>query len=62
MASSRDKERLTASQVADLIGYNTSTINHWYHAGKMPPLAPPKQREWYRGDIKKWIAENFDTE
>ena len=43
-----------------MIGYSTSTIYDWQHAGKMPPPAPPRQIEWYRNDIKKWIAENFD--
>lgn len=45
-----------------MIGYSTATIHDWHHAGKMPPLAPPRKREWFRGDIEKWIADNFDTD
>lgn len=61
MSSGRDRERLDAQQVADMIGYSVGTIQAWHNAGKMPPVAPPKKREWYRRDINKWIEDNFET-
>ena len=60
MGRGHHNDRVTVGDVAQMIGYSTSTIYDWQHAGKMPPPAPPRQIEWYRNDIKKWIAENFD--
>lgn len=61
MSRNRDRERLDVRQVADMIGYSTGMIQAWYRAGKMPPTAPPRKREWYRRDINKWIEDNFET-
>lgn len=58
------RKRLTTRDIAEMIGYNQSTIRRWHKAGKMPTPAPPPhhQTEWWADDIKKWINDNFETE
>ena len=60
MANSHHHERVTVSDIAQMTGYSTTAIYHWQRAGKLPPVAPPRQLEWYRRDIEQWIDENFD--
>lgn len=62
MANGHDYDRMTVSDIARMTGYSTTSIYHWQRAGRLPPEAPPRQREWYRRDIEQWIADNFETD
>ncbi|SDR77085.1 hypothetical protein SAMN04488539_0310 [Corynebacterium timonense] len=46
--------------IAERTGYTTAAIRHWDRAGKLPPVAPPRRKEWFKGDIDKWITDNFE--
>lgn len=54
--------RVDVDYIARRTGYSTKTIHNWARAGKMPEVAPPKKKEWYKDVIDQWIKDNFEYE
>ncbi|GEM_PF-6693039 len=56
----RARQRVSVDYIAERTGYTPTAIRHWDRAGKLPPVAPPRRKEWFKGDIDKWINDNFE--
>lgn len=51
-------KRLTVQDVAELYGYNQSTIYKWVRIGRIPCIRIHRQIRFRLSDIEKWEEEN----
>ena len=49
-----NNKRLTAQEVADLLGYNLFTIYKWARIGRIPCIKLKRQYRFRLEDIEKW--------
>ena len=57
-ATQSDTKRLTAQEVADLLGLNLFTVYKWARTGRIPCIRWRRQYRFKLADIERWEAKH----